>query len=59
VQVFADIQQGEQQGKIVEECLTYLLQAGFIEQQNLEAPPDLDPLDLARFDRLLHFFLGF
>ena len=51
-------QEGKQ-GKIVEECLTSLLQGGFIEQVNLGLPADLDPLDLDRFERLLHFFSEF
>ncbi len=38
----------------VERCLDYLLQKGFVEFMNLAHT--LNPLDEARFDRLLHFF---
>jgi molybdopterin-synthase adenylyltransferase len=47
----------ETHAALADQSLDHLLSAGFIEQVNISS--DLDPLDIARFDRLLHFFSEF
>jgi hypothetical protein len=45
---------GPQAGRRAHYWTTQLLDRGFLEQTTV--PHDLDPLDVARFDRLLHYF---